>query len=130
MATNAPGVLIVDDEPGVRHVLEMLCTRSGLRAITTGCGQEAVELYERHREDIRLVLLDVNMPLIDGPTTLARLRQAGLDAFVCFMSGATGQYTVEQLMALGVERFFEKPFRFEWFCQELTRLACTERLAA
>src|SRR5262245_41085499 len=93
-----PGVLIVDDEPGVRQVLELVCARIGLRAFATACGHEAVTLYERHRGEIQLVLLDVNMPTIDGPATLTRLRQVAPEVRVCFMSGATGNYTVEGLL--------------------------------
>jgi two-component system cell cycle sensor histidine kinase/response regulator CckA len=130
MDAVAPGVLIVDDEPGVRQVLELVCVRSGMRPFATGSGQEAVALYERHRGEIQLVLLDVNMPAIDGPATLARLRQVAPDVRVCFMSGATGRYTVEGLLAMGAERFFEKPFRFDRLGPELFALASAGRAAA
>jgi DNA-binding NtrC family response regulator len=126
----APGVLIVDDEPGVRQVLELVCARSGMRPFATSCGKEAVALYERHRGEIQLVLLDVHMPTIDGPATLARLRQVAPDVRVCFMSGATGCYTVEGLLAMGAERFFEKPFRFDRLGPELLALASAGRAAA
>ncbi|MGL4551062.1 MAG: response regulator [Gemmataceae bacterium] len=129
-AATAPGVLIVDDEPSVRQVLEMVCTRSGMRPFATGCGMEAATLYQRHRDEIQLVLLDVNMPTIDGPGTLARLRQVAPDVRVCFMSGATGRYTVEGLLALGAERFYEKPFQFDRIGQELYTLASACRAAA
>jgi CheY-like chemotaxis protein len=106
----------------VRQVLQLYCERIGIRTYAAGSGAEAVEVYEKHREEIRLVLLDVNMPGWDGPATLARLRSAGLQARVCFMSGETGRYTVDGLLALGAERFFEKPFPFDRFGAELLAL--------
>jgi CheY-like chemotaxis protein len=130
MDTRRGTVLIVDDEPMVRQVLQLLCDRLGLEVLATGSGFEAAELYERHRDSIRLVLLDVIMPLIDGPSTLARLRSAGLDARVAFMSANTGPYTIDGLLALGADRFFEKPFRFDTFGRELLALAAEVRVAA
>jgi CheY-like chemotaxis protein len=130
MDTRRGAVLIVDDEPSVRQVLQLLCERLGLRTLATGSGYEAIHLYEQHRAHIRLVLLDVNMPLIDGPSTLARLRSAGLDARIGFMSANTGRYTAEGLLALGADRFFEKPFHFETFGRELLSLVEDVRVAA
>lgn len=127
MSEHAPGVLIIDDEPAIRQLLELVCERAGLRAYSSNGGDEAVATYERHRGEISLVLLDVNMPAMDGPTTLARLRQVAPDVRVCFMSGDTGRYSVDGLIGLGAEQFFEKPFRFDRFGQDLVRLATTTR---
>jgi len=130
MELYPPTVLIVDDEPAIRQILQLFCDRLGLRAVATGSGHDAVALYEQHRPTIRLVLLDVNMPAIDGPATLVRLQEVGLEACVCFMSGNTGRYSVESLLALGAERFFEKPFRFDRFGAELLALTGEARVAA
>jgi CheY-like chemotaxis protein len=121
--------LIVDDEPCVRQVLQLYCERLGLRTLIAGSAEEAVEIYTHHREEVRLLLLDVNMPECDGPGTLSRLRSVGLHCRVCFMSGETGRYSVEGLLALGAERFFEKPFPFDRFGSELLALVGDSRAA-
>ena len=130
MDSHRGTVLIVDDEPAVRQVLQLLCERLGFTVLATGCGSEAVLLYQAHRNNIRVVLLDVNMPQIDGPATLARLRAVGLNARVAFMSGDTGRYTVEGLLALGADGFFEKPFSLEAFTRGMLALTQQGRSAA
>jgi CheY-like chemotaxis protein len=107
----APGVLIVDDEPAVGGMLACLFRGRGLTPMLAGGGREAAELYRRHHDTIQAVLLDVRMPGLDGPQTLALLREIDPGVRCCFMSGDTGQYTPEGLLALGAARFFSKPFR-------------------
>jgi CheY-like chemotaxis protein len=122
--TPPPEVLIVDDDSGVLQVLGVVLRQHGFVAHLARGGAEAVEVYERHRESIGVVLMDVQMPDMDGPQTLAALR--GLDPAVrcCFMSGETGRYSSGDLLALGVSHFFEKPFRnFDQLAEALRQVA-------
>ncbi|MFQ3649555.1 MAG: response regulator [Gemmataceae bacterium] len=130
MDTCRGAVLIVEDEPAVRQVLQLLCERLGFTAFATDSGYEAVNLYQMHRSDIRLVLLDVHMPILDGPATLTRLRDVGLNAKVVFMSAHTGCYSIESLLAFGADRFFEKPFSLETLAHHLLALTQQTRAAA
>src|SRR5947209_3683264 len=74
-------------------------------------GTEAVELYRRHRDDIDLVLLDVQMGGLDGPHTLAALQAVNPEVRCVFMSGHTGVYSAEDLRAMGAADVIGKPFR-------------------
>jgi DNA-binding response OmpR family regulator len=56
------------------------------------------------------VLLDVSMPGMDGPATLAALHGEGLEAPCCFMTGYSEDYTEEHLLGLGAAWVFAKPF--------------------
>lgn len=103
------GILIVDDEPGVRGLLELALNGDGFHVHQAGSGQEAVEVYSRHAADIGLVLLDVRMPGLDGPGTLSALRAINPQLTCCFMSGHTGDYTAQQLLDLGAAQVFQKP---------------------
>ena len=51
-------------------------------------GDDALDLYQRHRAEIDLVLLDVQMPGLDGPRTLDALREFDPDVLACFMTGS------------------------------------------
>jgi CheY-like chemotaxis protein len=86
-------------------------------------GVAAVDLYRRYRDAIDVVLLDVRMPVRDGPETLAAPRE--LDPHVCFsfMSGDTGKYTEENLIALGASAVFTKPLRLSELAQKLMAIA-------
>ena len=74
-------------------------------------GETAIDLYRRNAAGINVVLLDVQMPGMDGPQTLAALRQVDPGLVACFMTRDPGTYTRAELLLLGAVRVFEKPFR-------------------
>ena len=93
-------------------------------------GQEAVDLYKRHQADIEIVLLDVRMPgSLDGPQTLAALRELEPNVLCCFMSGQFGGYTEAGLRELGASRVIPKPFRLFEVAHVLRDLARTADLS-
>jgi DNA-binding NtrC family response regulator len=108
-AARTATVLVVDDEPLVLNMLGLVLQRQGMIARLARSGQEAVELYSRHRGDIGLVLLDVQMPQMSGPQVLQALRQLDPNVRCCFMSGEANS-SVDDLLALGALAFFRKPF--------------------
>jgi len=101
-------VLLVEDEPMVRAVAERALTRHGYKVIAADNGEEALEVISRG-EEIDLLLSDVVMPGMDGPTMVAEARKQRPELKVLFMSG----YAEEQLrQSLGVDNahFLPKPF--------------------
>jgi CheY-like chemotaxis protein len=104
-------VLVVEDEPGVLRMLGMALRMYGFNVRLARDGAEGVELFRQHRESIDLVLMDVQMPEMDGPHAFARMREIDPTVRVMFMSGHTGSYTPEELLALGAVRVLSKPFR-------------------
>jgi CheY-like chemotaxis protein len=104
-----PGVLVVEDHTDVRQLLGVALPRFGLPVWLAGGGWEAIRLYREHSPEIGVVLLDVRMPEMDGPATLAALRELDPTVRVVFMTGIDGPYTTEELLALGAARVLEKP---------------------
>src|SRR4051812_15644145 len=80
-----PTVLVVDDDPWVGMMLEAVLQGQGCQVRLASGGQEALEVYRRHREAIDLVLLDVVMPGMGGCQTLAALRDINPGVRCCFM---------------------------------------------
>ena len=115
------GVLVVDDQEPVRRVLGAGMRSHGLAVWLAADGAEAVELYRRHRDTIDVVLLDVQMPGLDGPAVLAALRaiEPGVRAF--FMTGDPGRYGQDELLATGARRVFGKPLDIALVVAELRR---------
>lgn len=123
-ATPRPhGVLIADDEADVREVLHDKLRQEGFSVWLAADGQEALELYRNHRETIDVALLDVCMPGLDGPQTLAALRKVTPRVRCCFMSGDLGSYSEEKLRGLGAASVFAKPFRLDEVTRALEELA-------
>lgn len=104
-------LLLVDDEPDIREIARLSLEHvGGWEVATAASGVEALELAAAERFD--LVLLDVMMPELDGPGTLARLRESGAidDTPVIFLTAKVQAADRRQLDALGAAGFIGKPF--------------------
>jgi CheY-like chemotaxis protein len=115
-------VLVVDDSDAVRSVLDTGLRASGFAVWAAAGGREGVSLYLTHRHSIDVILLDVRMPGWDGPGTLAAIRALDSAVPCCFMSGDTGIYTEEDLLALGAVTVFRKPFRLSELVEHLQKI--------
>jgi CheY-like chemotaxis protein len=106
-----PGILIADDLPIILTVLKFELESRGFNVWLAVDGEDAVDLYRSHHNEIDLVLLDVQMPGLDGPHTLEALQRLNPDVIACFMTGNAGRYTKEDLLNRGATLIFSKPFR-------------------
>jgi CheY-like chemotaxis protein len=107
---HRPEVLVVDDEPFVRTLLDAALRHFGFSVRLAAGGWEAVDVYRRHHGSISLALLDVRMPDLDGPHTLAAMQKLNPLVRSCFMSGQMGDYSHADLLARGATQVFPKPF--------------------
>jgi two-component system cell cycle sensor histidine kinase/response regulator CckA len=104
-------VLLVEDEATVRTVAERALTRHGYKVLTADSGEDALEMLGQV-EVIDLLISDVVMPGMDGPTMVAEARKSRPDLKILFMSG----YAEEQLRnSIDIEHFafLPKPFSVE-----------------
>ena len=101
-------ILLVEDEPMVRTVAERALTRHGYKVLTANNGEEALEIVERG-DEIALLISDVVMPIMDGPTMVREARKTRPEVPILFMSG----YAEEQLrksIDIANVAFLPKPF--------------------
>ncbi len=119
---RVPGILVVDDEPAIRTLLQAALPRYGFQVLVAASGQEALAIYQEHRTEIAAVLLDVQMPGLDGPQTLCTLQAIDPQVRCCFMSGNLGDYGEQELLELGAALVIPKPFRLAEIIQALQRL--------
>jgi two-component system cell cycle sensor histidine kinase/response regulator CckA len=101
-------ILLVEDEPMVRTVAERALTRHGYKVLTATNGEEALELIDQG-DDIALLISDVVMPVMDGPTMVREARKSRPELPILFMSG----YAEEQLrksIDIANVAFLPKPF--------------------
>jgi len=112
-------VLLVEDEPMVRSVAERALTRHGYKVITADNGEDALEVLDSG-EQIDLLISDVVMPGMDGPTMVAEARKERPDLKILFMSG----YAEEQLrnsINVGNVAFLPKPFSVQELAEAAKR---------
>jgi anti-sigma B factor antagonist len=117
------GVLVVGDERAALGVLAARLCLEGYTVWLAGHGRQAIELYQRHRDAIAVVLLDVLMPRMDGPRTLTALQELCPTVRCCFMTGSPTPYPEEALLRMGAARVFRKPFAFTEAIDALNQLA-------
>lgn len=104
-------VMMVDDEPHIRRIGELSLRGVGKwQVVLAGSGKEAVELARREQPDV--ILLDVMMPGMDGPATLAELRDSNDTAAipVIFLTAKAQRHEVERYRMLGAAGVLTKPF--------------------
>jgi CheY-like chemotaxis protein len=104
-------VLHVDDESDIREVVEMsLALDPDFMIRSCGSGADALTASDDWPPD--LILLDVMMPVMDGPTTLRRLRERPKTTYtpVVFMTARAQAREIEQFVALGAAGVIAKPF--------------------
>ena len=107
-------VLVVDDEEGVRELVTDALRLAGYRAIEARDGYEALDLTATQRVD--LVLIDVNMPGLDGFATLESLRAAGNDVPVILLTARGDRADVSAGFELGADDYVRKPFGVQELC--------------
>jgi two-component system, OmpR family, response regulator len=105
-----PTVLVVEDEQSLLAMLGVALRKSGIPVFLAGNGEEALTLYRKHQTDIAVVLIDVQMPGMDGFQVLAALRELNPQIRAVFMSGNTVRYSTEELLGLGATFVLSKPF--------------------
>jgi DNA-binding NtrC family response regulator len=106
----AQTILIVDDDPVQRRLLEAAITRSGMNVVTAPGGQPALDLLRGPRsEQIAIVLLDLVMPDMDGITVLAKLRVSHPDLPVIVLTAKGGIDSAVEAMRAGASDFLVKP---------------------
>ncbi len=104
-------VLVVDDEPTVRSLAEKMLTRTGFEVVVAEDGRAALEIFRRDPASIRLVLLDMTMPQMDGEETFRELRRIAPDVTVVLSSGYNEQEATQRFAGKGLAGFIQKPYR-------------------
>ena len=104
-------ILVVDDEPGIRHVLKQLFEYEDHEVREAGGGSEAIDLYRDFRPDV--TFLDVKMARMDGLEVLTRIREVDPAAVVVMISGHGTIDTAVEATRRGAFDFLEKPLDTE-----------------
>jgi PAS domain S-box-containing protein len=103
-------ILVVEDEPIMRGVALKILKSSGYDVIMAQDGAEAIPLFKKHHQEIRLVLLDMLMPKKSGKEAYIEMRKINPDLKVLLNSGFRRDEMIEEVMKLGVSDFLEKPY--------------------
>ena len=115
-------ILVVDDEPEIRFMLEKFFVRQGYTVVTASSGEEAVKMVTEHvsvRPDGDkpapfMVLMDIRMPGMDGLLALNKMKQIDKKIPVIMISGLNDDQSTREAMRLGAYDYIMKPFNMEY----------------
>ena len=112
-------VLLVDDEPMILDVGTQLLNRLGYKVMAARSGREALDIYERNKDTVSLVILDMIMPDMSGGETYDELKKINPSIKVLLASGYSINGQAQAILDRGCDAFIQKPFNL----QELSRKA-------
>jgi PAS domain S-box-containing protein len=106
-------ILVVDDEPRIREVTAAALELEGYEVLTAGDGLEALDVVRREQARIRLIVLDLTMPRMNGVEACARLRVLAPAIPIVIASGYGEHASLQRFPKGDVAGFLEKPFTLE-----------------
>ena len=113
VAKGSGMVLFVDDSEVVMQVGRELLETMGYRVLVAGGGKEAVELYLKNRDEIKIVLLDMIMPDMGGGEVYDHLKKINPDIKVLLSSGYSIDGEAAEILKRGCNGFIQKPFTMD-----------------
>ena len=113
-------ILVIDDDQGIRRLLDTLLRRKGYDVVLAENGRKGLELFRREHPDV--IVLDLKMPEMDGLTVLQQIRSVDLKQPVIIFTGAGTPETEQQIRALGVTEIVEKDVSLDRLEDSLQRL--------
>jgi len=115
-------ILLVDDEEMITDVGEQLLEKLGYRALVAGSGKEAIDVYEKNKADIDMVILDMIMPVMSGGETYDRFKEINPDIKILLSSGYSIDGQAQEILDRGCNGFIQKPFSMKQLSQELRKI--------
>jgi signal transduction histidine kinase len=115
-------ILLVDDEEMIIEVGAGILKALGYELLLARCGREAVEVYARNREKVRLVILDMIMPVDGGEDTYERLREIEPEVKVLLSSGYSLNGRASRIMDRGCSGFIQKPYTLNELSQKIKEI--------
>ncbi|MGR3493211.1 MAG: response regulator transcription factor CtrA [Shimia sp.] len=104
-------VLLVEDDPSTSKSIELMLTHANLNVFCTDMGEEGIDLAKLY--DYDLILLDINLPDMNGHEVLRQLRVAKIDTPVLILSGDTDTESKIKGFGFGADDYMTKPFHRE-----------------
>jgi two-component system chemotaxis response regulator CheY len=120
-------VLVADDELHIRKFVGMILSQLGIeRVLEAGNGEEAVAVFQREKP--KVVLLDVNMPFVNGLEALKKIKEIDPSCVAIMLTSLTTVETVEEALALGAAGYILKDSQKEEIADDLAETidACFE----
>ena len=115
-------ILVVDDEASIREITKSSLEAYGYNVLTASDGADAVGVFAQHMNEIKIVVTDMMMPIMDGPATIRALREINRAVKVIGVSGIASRSKLTEIDELHLPGFLTKPFTTEKLLTALRRV--------
>jgi CheY-like chemotaxis protein len=115
-------ILLIDDEPMVTDICEMMIKRLGYRVLKAHSGSEGIELFMAHKNCIDLIISDFNMPGMNGQEVVNTLRIMGHSVKVLLSSGGLSATEEKEVFVNGFHGLLKKPFSMTTLSHKIAEL--------
>ncbi len=115
-------IMLVDDDSIVRNVAGKTLERMGFTVVTCNDGQEAVDYFRMHADEVDCILLDLTMPRMGGEEAFHEILQIDPEAKVILSSGYNEQEVVNHVTTRGLAGFIQKPYVRERLAEMFRRI--------
>ncbi len=116
LASGTEKILVVDDEEAIRETISAILVSRGYQALTASHGAEALSIFSEKQDEISAVIIDMAMPVMDGPATIKALRKLDPRVPILIVSGLV---QAEQAAEISDVKIVNKPFSSEQLLQAL-----------
>jgi len=114
--------LLIDDEPMVTDICEMMLKKMGHKVLTAHSGTEGIKLYEANRNRIDLIISDFNMPGMNGQEVVEKLRIINQGVKVLLSSGGVSVPHEDDAIVRGFNGFLQKPYSLGTLSDKIAEL--------
>ncbi len=115
-------ILVVDDESAIRQIACTTLEAFNYRVLTASDGAEAIALFAQHRTEIKAVMTDLMMPLMDGLALMRALRKLAPGIRIIASSGLASHGKTAEVSSEGAQAFLPKPYTASLLLQTLARV--------
>jgi len=121
-STKKGTVLIVDDDEMVRDVLKMSLVKAGHKVLTASDGQEGIDIFSENFKTIDCILLDLNMPKLDGEEVYREMCKIHADVKVILCSGYAAQDIIDRFKGAKLAGVLKKPMKMQLLLEKVAEV--------
>jgi two-component system cell cycle sensor histidine kinase/response regulator CckA len=119
MVGGTETVLVVDDEPDVSSLLEVILQANGYHVLSAGSAEQALDIFQAHRDEIDLLFSDLGLPKLDGFELSERLRELKPGLKTIIASGYTDGSIKTRMAEREIDGFVQKPYNIGTLLQTI-----------
>ena len=115
-------ILVVDDEYNIRSMMKEIMEMSGLKVYTAGNGRDGVDIYQRNKKEIDLIVMDMVMPVMDGRAAFNEIRKVDPQQKIFIISGYSQREDLQDMLDNGAVGFLRKPFQVKEIVEKINEI--------